>query len=197
MANSRDRVNNPPDEEAAVRFGSLGLATLFSLSITASSWAQGQFGWMPPAEQLHSRAVCVEKALSARLSLRDTIKFVPASREQNVPQRLRNEQFATIGGHVNVIYFVRLNEDAVNEFKSEIRRNRGRFFTSFGALHIRRLAIAEADSAGMQEVFVLAHLDRANPYRNSEGLFKHFFVDVVYGNVAQYMLQEHLDGSCE
>jgi hypothetical protein len=89
------RVSNPPDEEAAVRFEGLGLATLFSLSITTLSWAQ--FGWMPPAEQLHSRAVCVEKALSARLSLQDTIKFVPASREQNVPQRLRDEQFATIG----------------------------------------------------------------------------------------------------
>jgi hypothetical protein len=175
----------------------MALATLFSLSVTTSSWAQTQFGWMPPAEQLHSRAVCVEKALSARLSLRDTMKFVPASREQNVPQRLRNEQFATIGGHVNVIYFVRLNEYAVNEFRSEIRRNRGRFYTSFGTLHIRRFAIAEADGEGMQEVFVLAHLDRANPYGDPEGLFKHFFVDVVYGKVAQYMLQEHLDGSCE
>jgi len=114
-----------------------------------------------------------------------------------IPRPLRNEQFATIGGHVNVIYFARLSKDEVSEFRKAMRLNHGRFSTSFGVLHIRRYAIGQVDGDSMREVFVLAHVDRANPYGNSEGLFKHLFVDVVYGNIAQFVLQEHLDRNCE
>ncbi len=122
---------------------------------------------------------------------------MPASPEQEIPQVLRNEQFETIGGHVNAIYFVRLSAEGTRELMNNVRRNHGRFVTRFGSLHIRRYAIGSSDADGVREVFVLAHLDRANPYSSANGAVKHLLVDVVYGNLVQSVAHDHLDERCE
>jgi hypothetical protein len=178
-----------------VRVSNFGLMLVVVCAADHALIAQSEFGWMPPAEQLHARAICVEKALS--LGLRTGhVTFRPATRDQPVPITLRQEQFATIGGHVNVIYFANMTAAELAEFTVGLRRNRGRFLTPLGALHIRRFSIREPGPDQTHEVYILAHIDRANPYSGANGLFKHILVDLFYGHFAQFVLQETLDSTC-